>query len=154
MKNLFTLIACVCVMLTSASAQDHAPLNDQQKKPLLFSSLPDRIPVATDYINSLFGAEAGRGVSLNIPTDVAGSRFEGRVLTSGSEYDNRIQSVVIGSTNFAGARFTVSRIVTEQGEVRYTGRIISFQHGDAYELKNEAGNLILVKKNFYSLVNE
>ncbi len=158
MKNLRTILACVSIALLSLNASSQvnkSPIKEpDQNKPLLFAGMPDRIPVSMDYINSLFGSTAGRAVSLSTPDNITGSRFEGNVISTGSELNNRIQSVVIRSTNFLGANFTVSKTISEQGVVSYTGRIISFQHGDAYELKNESGNLVLVKKKFYSLVND
>ena len=40
------------------------------------------------------------------------------------------------------------------GSVRYSGRIISFQHADAYEINLENNQYVFVKKGFYDLVNE
>ena len=158
MKNLRTVFTGVCITLVSLglSAQNRtSPLNEpDMNKPLLFAGLPDRIPVSMDYINSLFGSSSGKPVSIATATDPTSSRFEGEVVSSGSDENDRLQSVVVRSTNFNGARFTVSRYTNEEGVVSYTGRIISFKHGDAYELKNESGNLVLIKRKFYSLVNE
>lgn len=158
MKNLRTVVACICLAIcglaASAQTNDHAPLNQPDRnKPKLFDALPDRIPVSMDYINSLFGSPAGRDVSI-VSTDPTGSRIDGKVISSGSEYNNTLQSVVIKSTNFNGANFTISKYTDAEGNVSYNGRILSMQHGDAYELKNESGNLVLVKRKFYSLVNE
>ncbi len=159
MKNLNLVVACICLSICSLTAtaqnNDHAPLNQQDRnKPLLFSSLPDRIPVSVEYINSLFGSPEGRVVSIITSADPTGSRIEGQVITTGTKYDNALQSVVIRSTNFNGANFTVSKYTDTEGTVTYTGRILSMQHGDAYELKNESGNLVLIKRKIYSLVNE
>lgn len=159
MKNLNVVVACICLSICSLTAtaqnNDHAPLNQQDRnKPQLFSSLPDRIPVSVEYINSLINSPEGRAVSINTSTDPTGSRIEGQVISAGKNYDNALQSVVIRSTNFNGANFTVSKYTDADGTVTYTGRILSMQHGDAYELKNESGNLVLVKRKFHSLVNE
>lgn len=155
MKNLRTVLTCVCIALYCISASAQAPVNEtNRKKPLLFASLPDRIPVNLEYLNSLFGAEAGRNVIVPVSINEAVPGFEGKVMSSGSDVNNRIHSVVIGSTNFQGARFTVSRIVTEQGKITYSGRILSMQHGDAFVLKNENGSWVLVKKPLHQLVAE
>jgi hypothetical protein len=158
MKNLRLMLACVCIAfsgITAFAQEARSPLNEPDlKKPLLFAGMPDRIPVSTDYINSLFGSPTGRTVSFTATTDKGSAAIEGLVVSTGSEEHDALQSVVIRSTNFNGARFTVSRYVDPQGNVSYSGRIISFKHGDAYELKNESGNLVLVKRKFYSLVNE
>jgi hypothetical protein len=61
---------------------------------------------------------------------------------------------VIRSGNFNGATLTLSSSAQTNGAVRFTGRIISFQHGDVYELQNQNNQYILIKKNFYDLINE
>jgi hypothetical protein len=68
--------------------------------------------------------------------------------------DLSLQSVVVRSTNFPGAALSFSRITKEDGTFSYVGRIISFQHGDAYEISLENGQYFFVKKGFYDLVNE
>jgi hypothetical protein len=40
------------------------------------------------------------------------------------------------------------------GTTKYTGRIISIRHGDLYQLIQEDAGWVLVKKNFYDLINE
>jgi hypothetical protein len=159
MKNLRTVVACICLVLcgsvATAQSNDHAPLNQPDpNKPKLFNGLPDRIPVSADYLNSLFDSPAGRNVTVLTSADRSTSSIEGRVISSESKYNDALKSVVIRSTNFNGAHFTVSRYTDAEGLVSYTGRIISMQHGDAYDLKTESGNLVLVKRKFQSLVNE
>ncbi len=159
MKNLRTVAALICIAFCgiSASAQnpDHAPLNQPDpNKPKLFSNLPDQIPVSIDYLNTFFDSPSGKAISLVTGTDRNSLSFEGRVISSESKYNDALKSVVVRSTNFNGATFTVSKYTDETGTVTYSGRIISMQHGDAYELKTVDGNLILVKRKFHSLINE
>ena len=80
------------------------------------------------------------------------SSFNGQVISRSD--DNTIHSVVIRSANFNGATLTLSSSAQPNGTVKFTGRIISFQHGDAYELQNQNDQYILIKKNFYDLMNE
>jgi hypothetical protein len=54
---------------------------------------------------------------------------------------------------FPGARFTLTQLSKEDGVKEYAGRIISFQHGDAYLLEKEGDTYFLVKKGFYDLIN-
>ena len=157
MKNLRSIMACICLSFLgfSAAAQnDQSPFNEPDlNRPMLFKNLPDRIELSEDYINSLFGSTSGR--SVNVTTSKTGSiPFEGVVVSTGSDLNDKLQSVIIRSTNFNGAQFTISRYTDADGNVTYNGRILSFRHGDAYVLKNESGNLVLIKKKFYSLVNE
>jgi hypothetical protein len=61
---------------------------------------------------------------------------------------------VIRSGNFNGATLTLSSSAQPDGAVKFTGRIISFKHGDAYELQNQNDQYILIKRNYYELINE
>ncbi len=157
MKNLRITAFCVCITLYSlcSSAQTQSvPINEPDyNRPKLFANLPDKIPVSLDKITSLFGEAVGRSVNISL-TQNQQFQFEGEVISKISKYQNTIQSVVIRSTNFNGAILSVSRTTTPDGDLSYTGRIISFRHGDAYQLQKQADGFVLVKKGFYDLVNE
>lgn len=158
MKHLKLSGLCLLFMFFCAvvSSQDRVPINEPDyNKPQLFKDLPDQIPVDMNELKSLItgNTETGRDVQL----DLAGSKlssFKGKVVSSASKYDNKMQSVVIRSSNFNGATLTLSSSTQPDGTVKYTGRIISFQHGDLYELEKQNDKYILVKKNYYDLINE
>ena len=155
MKNLRTQVLCVCISLislTSAAQKQSIPVTEPDyNKPKLFQNMPAVIPVSTEELNSLLNSNTGRNISFATNTSF---RFDGQIVSTASKYENTIQSVVVKSSNFEGARFTLSRITNTDGTISYTGRIISFQHGDAYILKTEGTQMSLVKKDFYDLVNE
>lgn len=157
MKNLCTLAISVCITLSSFSAFAQAqriPINEPDyNKPRLFQNLPDFIPVSIDRLNALLNTDQSRPVNTNL-FDNADLPFAGRVVSRVSKEGNKIQSVVVKSSNFNGATLTISKITGEDGTITYSGRLISFQHGDAYVLKNEDGHYALIKKDFYELVNE
>ena len=157
MKNLCTLAISVCVTLSSITAfaqQQRIPINEPDyNKPRLFQNLPDFIPVTIDRLNALLNTELSRPVNTNL-SEKAELPFAGQVVSRVSKEGNKIQSVVVKSSNFNGATLTILKITAEDGTVTYSGRLISFQHGDAYVLKNEDGHYSLVKKDFYELVNE
>lgn len=157
MKNLRTSLLCVCITLYSlcSFAQNQTiPINEPDyNKPKLFQNLPDNISVSVDKLNSLLDNPVGRGINMNL-SDKSQFQFEGQVVSVASKYENSIRSVVIRSTNYNGAMLTLSRITNADGTITYAGRLMSFQHGDLFELQTKDGNLILVKKNFYDLVNE
>jgi hypothetical protein len=96
-------------------------------------------------------SEIGKSVSFSLVNNL---NFQGVVSSLASKFDNMLNSVVIRSTNFPGAALSFSRITKEDGTFSYVGRIISFQHGDAYEINLENGQYYFVKKGFYDLVNE
>ncbi len=157
MKNLRTPALFVWMILYSlfAPAQHQTiPLNEpDNNKPRLFNNLPDNIPVNINTLAGLLNAPVGSTISTNLASDMPFT-FEGQVVSAASKYGGSIRSVVIRSTNFNGARLTLSKITNEDGISSYTGRIISLQHGDLYVLQNRDGQFALVKKGFYDVVNE
>ena len=157
MKNIRATMLCeglALFNLVATSQEQKVPLNEPDyNKPLLVSNLPDKIPVNTENINNLLNAPVGRNAQFRLTEDNS-VQFAGEVVSTASKYNNSIQSVVIRSDSYNGARLTISKITNADGSIRYSGRIISFKHGDLYELENQDGQLVLVKKNYYELVNE
>lgn len=157
MKNLRTSLLCVLAMLSAlfTVAQDNKiPINEpDHNKPRLFDALPSRIPVDVSELNALLDAPMGRTASIALGEET-GIRFNGEVVSVATQPDDQVRSVVVRSQNYNGARLTLSRITKADGTVSFVGRIISFQHGDLYELKNESGKMVLIKRNYYELVNE
>ncbi|MBC7948760.1 MAG: hypothetical protein H7Y42_12805 [Chitinophagaceae bacterium] len=156
MKYQHLLGICLSLILFCAttSAQDHVRVNEPDKnKPLLFSNLPDQIPVHVLDLQSLVNTDNGREVTLSLGKSTSGA-FAGKVVSKANKYNNNIKSVVIRSSNFNGATLTLSSSIQPNGTVKFTGRILSLQHGDLYELKNQDNQYILIKKNFYDLINE
>ena len=76
-----------------------------------------------------------------------------KIISATSKYNNTVRSVVVSSTRFNGATLTLSSTTTD-GTVRYSGRIVSFQHADLYVLQKEEEQYFLIKKKFHELVNE
>ncbi|MEO5945293.1 MAG: hypothetical protein ABIP79_00640 [Chitinophagaceae bacterium] len=159
MKNLRTHAVCVCISLMSLSsfAQTNSkpPINEPDyNKPRLFDNLPERIPVNINNISSLFnsaiGVEVGKGISENPST----FRIEGQVIANSLTNNDKQQNVVIRSTNYNGAGFTISKTIDADGAVTYNGRLINLKYGDLYLLEKDKEGYTLVKKNFYDLINE
>lgn len=158
MKNLRIHAVCVCIAVMSISstvnAQVTPPVNEpNQNKPRLFDNLPDRIPIDINKFTPLFTSAIGAEIDLGV-SEKAQFQFDGEVVSTASKFDNKLQSVVIRSSNYNGAGFTISKITNDDGSVIYKGRIISLKHGDLFELQKEADGYVLVKRNFYDLVNE
>ena len=159
MKNLRIPALCLCALLLSlvGSAQTTTnPVSGQDdNKPKLFSNLPDKIPVTNDQINALFDVQVGVSASLSLSANET-KKFTGNVVSkaNSNEKEGSLESVVVRSSNFNGATLTISKLISKDGTVSYVGRIISFQHGDVYELQNLNGTYTLVKRGFSDLVNE
>jgi hypothetical protein len=157
MKNHSFIALCVSVLLFNVQllAQDHnVPLNEPDyNKPLLFRSLPDSIPVDIASFDRAVSFSAGENVSVNISDNIQ-FPFDGKVMSTASKYGNSIQSVVIKSNTYDGAGLTISKITESNGNIFYTGRIVSMKSGDLYELVKTNSGYFLVKRKFYDLINE
>ena len=150
----YLLLPGICLMLfcSAVSAQNVVPVNEPDlNKPKLFTNLPDKIPVDISTLQTLISTETGKAASLRLTTNGSIS-FTGQVVSRAD--DQSIHSVVIRSGNFNGATLTLSSSAQPNGAVKFTGRIISMQHADLYELQYANNQYILIKKNFYDLINE
>ena len=154
MKNPVKGIICLSVIFAclKTAAQTPPVREPDMNRPSLFQNLPEKISCRISDLSALLESETGRTVSFAFMGTTAS--FQGIVSSVASKFDNSLQSIVIRSTNFPGAALSFSRITKEDGSIAYAGRIISFQHGDAYEIRQENGQYFFVKKGFYDLVNE
>ena len=149
----FSLSIICC---TISFAQDRVVLREPDlKKPTLFTTLPDKIPVDVSELESLFSNTAAKGKDVNVRfIDKKLPGFNGKIISATSKYNNTIRSVVVNSTRFNGATLTLSLSTTTDGTVRYSGRIVSFKHGDLYVLENQNDQYFLIKKKYHELINE
>jgi hypothetical protein len=156
MKNTSTLVLCTifsCITILSQAQDKSIPLNEPNlNKPKLFQNLPEKITVEVSSLESLFTIELGHSVN----TKLGSFQLLGDVLSKSSANDIGTQNntVIVNLSNYPGANLTLSKINNSDGTIGYTGRIISFQHGDLFELQNQNGSWVLVKRNFYDLINE
>jgi hypothetical protein len=154
MKHLKSGILCLLLISIIAVASAQKVITPDQHanlKPRLFKDIPDRLPVAASKFHALLTLKKGQPASINLSDKFT---FKGTVVSSVSKYNDAIESTVIKSEDFPDATLTVSKITKSDGTVVYRGRIISFEHGDCFELKNENGQYILVKRNFDDMVND
>ena len=153
MKNLLKGIICLSVIFVCLKSNAQAPpvREPDMNRPSLFQNLPEKISCRVNDLSAFLESEIGRNISFIFSGTLS---FEGVVSSVASKFDNTLHSVVVRSTNFPGAALSFSRIKKEDGTFSYVGRILSFQHGDAYEISQENGQYFFVKKGFYDLVNE
>jgi len=153
MKNLTKGIICLSLFFIcqQSNAQTPPVREPDMNRPSLFQNLPDKISCRINDLSSLLELEIGKPVSFSFANNL---NFQGVVSSVASKFDNTLQSVVIRSTNFPGAAFSFSKITKEDRTISYVGRIISFQHSDAYEISLENGQYYFIKKGFYDLINE
>ena len=153
MKNLAKGFICLSLLFIclQSNAQTPPVREPNMNRPTLFQNLPNKISVRINDLSAFLESEIGKNVSFSLGDNL---NFQGVVSSIASKFDNTLLSVVIRSTNFPGAALSFSRITKEDRTYSYVGRIISFQHGDAYEITMENGQYYFVKKGFYDLVNE
>jgi hypothetical protein len=153
MKNLLKGIVCLSVFFVclKTNAQTPPVREPDMNRPSLFQNLPEKISCHINDLSALLESETGRNISFQFTGNLS---FQGVISSVVSKFDNTLHSVVVRSTNFPGAALSFSRITKEDGTFSYVGRILSFQHGDAYEISQENGQYFFIKKGFYDLVNE
>jgi hypothetical protein len=153
MKNLYKGITCLFLTLLYFQSEAQHPFvrEPDHNRPALFQQLPEKINCRISSLESLLQHTAGSEVNIALADNFI---FGGTIASVAVDEGSGIKSMVIRSTNFPGSAFSFSKITMEDGAVKYTGRIISFQHADAYELGFENGQYYFVKKGFYDLVNE
>ena len=158
MKNLRIPALCACITLCSlfSAAQDQKFIANEPNynKPRLFDNLPAVIPVSIDNLDNLVNTKPGTIISTTLSSDARTAPFEGNVVSSVSKYENKVQTVVIKSTNYNGATLYISKVITDDGTTKYNGRLMSLQHGDLYVLQQKDAGFELVKKNYYDVINE
>ena len=120
-------------------------------KPKLFKDLPDRITVSLKNFDDVFDLEVGKTVDLPFASNFP---FSGTVVSKAEDAAANVKSIVIKSTNKVGATLALSRTINANNTISYNGRIMSFQHGDAYEIANENGAYYFIKKGLYDLYDE
>ncbi len=157
MKNLRTIVICACISLFSlyATAQTPVPNEPDYNKPLAFGNLPDFIPVSLSNLNDLINSKTGENIITTFSATANTAPFAGTVVSAVSKYDDKVQTVFIKSSNYNGATLYISKVTDSEGVTKYNGRMMTdFKHGDIYILQQKDGGFLLVKKNFYQVINE
>lgn len=122
--------------------------NAQADRPKLFQQLPDTLLIRNDFLQDLFALAEGSSVNTMI---AQGFSFQGTV-SSRVQLSYR-KSIAVRSVNYPGATLSFSS-VTEGNQQVLRGRIISFNHADAFEIVLINGNYYFIKTDFARLVNE
>lgn len=170
MKNSSTAVLCLCFVLSafvSNGQNQKIPLNEPDyNKPKAFKNLPDSIIVDAAAISDLFTLSKGQTVAplFSNRSSTASFQLRGEVVSKTDNVPENIKarsagpaglsSMILKLSDYSGANFTISKITNADGTVHYTGRIINFKSGDLFVLQNINGKLMLIKKDYYALVNE
>ena len=122
------------VFTTTAFAQQ----NDTRQK--LYATLPETINVDKELFTSVLETPVGKEVSLQFSN---GFIFTGTVLSNFTKYGN-MHSVMVRSNENTPVVFQVTGVQTDNG-ISYSGRIISNNSADGFEIKNYNGAYSLQK---------
>ena len=155
-QKLSGMVLVLMLCINAAVAQDHVQVNEpDHNKPRLFSLLPEKIEIDITDLQAALAQEVKQGKSIDFRFHSKNAAaFAGKIISAATRSDRSGKSVLIRPSQFNGATFALSSSTMADGTVRYSGRIISFKHGDAFELKEENGRYYLLKRNFYELVSE
>jgi len=92
------------------------------------------------------------GQSINLR--LGSFNFQGSIISKSDLNDLNVKTVVIKSSNRKGATFTFTRVHKEDGSFSYSGRMLSYNHSDAFEIVFEKGQYFLTKKKSLDMINE
>ncbi len=131
--NLYGFCLSFILCCTKKFAQDRVSLKEpDHNKPPLFSNFPDKIAVDILELKNFISNTAAKGKEVNVRfIDKILPGFNRKIISATSKYNITLRSVVVSSTRFNGATLTLSSTATD-GTVRYSGRIVSFQHDYLY----------------------
>lgn len=146
------------LLLAGRSSAQHksVQLNEPDlNRPYLFAALPTEITVQESEIDQLLlpARTATRNEDM-MKGDKKISSFTGNYVSATSQYEDKVQSVVLRLKEYPGATLTLSSSTNPDGTVAYAGRIISFKHADMYELVKKGDTYVWKKRNYYEVVAE
>jgi hypothetical protein len=156
MKNQIITVLFFCSVLNvmQVMAQNPPPFREPDRnRPELFFHLPDTIPIELNRLIDLVGRPVGYRVNRELSKE-NNFPFEGEIIASVNRHNDRIQSLVIRAANYENAHFTFSKVVLDNGTIKYTGRILSFRHSDVFEVRKIDEGYFLIKRGFYEVVND
>lgn len=149
--NAFCVLLCLCMYGASAQEDKELVRPYDYNKPRLFKELPERINIKLHNFDGIFNEQIGKTVTLPFASRFT---FHGTVVSRAEDVSANVKSIVIRSANKSGASLAISRFINDDNTISYKGRIVSFKHGDAYEIVVEKGAYYLEKKGLYDLYEE
>ena len=155
MKSLKTCAVSVLLLLcyTQSSAQNKPvpTIHEDYNKPKLFSDLPQKMKLDIKAYEALLALPVGETVKTPL---IGKAHLFGTIVSKSDPNDLNVSSIVVKCKNRLGATLTFTRLRNTDGTISYIGRIISFKHIDAFEIVQENGEYLLIKKDLYDLVSE
>lgn len=147
--GLLNAVLTCCLLQAAAQNQISSATEPGIGKPKLFTNLPQQIKLQPAGLESLLEFAVGSFVQAKVADNFT---FQGIVVSKAS--DKEVQTVVVKSSGMQGATLTFTKALQANGQYTYSGRIISLQHGDAYEITKQNTTYILQKKKLSDLISE
>ncbi len=126
-KSKIALFALFCLANTASFAQA------KTEKKEIFASYANNIVLSEKTLMNTFSAKAGEAVVINFSADFV---YSGTVVSNLTKYDN-LQSLIIKSPAFENALLQLSKTVNADKSISFSGRIISPNAADGYEIKKD-----------------
>jgi ABC-type transporter MlaC component len=147
------VLACLCYVHTAAQQNQQPAVTEKSGyvKPRIFADLPSKLQLNVSMLENMLNDEVGTRVSFALGQ---GYQFQGLVVSKSDAIDKHTRTVVVKATNRQGVALTFTRHTNDDGTYTYSGRMLSFKHGDAFEIMEEAGHLVMVKKDQHDLLEE
>jgi hypothetical protein len=145
------VLLCIACMSTYAQNLPLPVSEPDYNKPKLFADLPDKFKLDLLSFESLLELPEGQTVNVRLTGPF---NYHGTVVSTSDPKDVNFRSVVIKAINRQGATLTFTRTKNTDGTYSYIGRILSHKHSDAFQIEQENGQYVLVKKHLYDLFNE
>ncbi|MDQ3683517.1 MAG: hypothetical protein M3352_10685 [Bacteroidota bacterium] len=147
--------ATICLLLSicciGAVAQIHPSTKADYEKPAMFSDLPEKLNLNIPSLEAMLDLSAGQSIQVPLGRSFI---LKGVIISKSDANDLNVKSVVIKSNNRKGATLTFTRSRKEDGSFSYLGRMLSYNHNDAYEIIFENGQYFLTKKKLLDIINE
>jgi hypothetical protein len=134
MKKLYaSAYAIILLSFYTVHAQVTPPLNQHvADKPLLFSSLPEKLECNLEEIDRLFMSAPSQKLQIRLNNQL---QLDGTI-TEKVYKSQEVLTINFKVSNYSDALFTISRII-QNGTIRYSGRITSRDNGDMLMLVKE-----------------
>ena len=108
--------------------------NTSTSKAFLFNNYPSSINFSEAHLNSLFTAQQGQLVDIDLESNF---KIKGPVTSNLIKYQ-RLQTVVIKLQAFNNILFSLSKRQDEDNNTVFVGHILNNSYADGYELKRNS----------------
>ena len=153
MQRTTALIALLTACYLQLPAQQKTPpVNEPNyNKAKVFGDIPDKTELNITTLETLLKLSVGDPVNAGIAN---GFRLVGTVISKSNPADASVKSIVIKSNTRQHATLTFTKITKPDGSIRFMGRMLSRDAGDALEIIKDGNRYVVAKKGFYDMINE